>query len=266
MDEKISSSASVAPDHNTKSEENLKEPQILPQNSEIHRFKSLIFSNHLSRNRDGQRREADAADHGSEIHVEEPPAAGAEVREGGEGGETEGEEGDREGQHGRRPDLRRELHPQAQRADELPPPLLPPRRRRRAPRHAGEDDLDQQVHGQHRQIARVHARHRQPAEDVRDDGPVRAPVRQHGGAGRVHGELHGRQHLALDSRGRGQQPHAAGRRRLRPRGVGRPPAGRGARRRREEQREGRRGRSHQAPRRAQGAWLGFSAGLMILRA
>lgn len=113
------------------------------------------------------------------------------MREGGEVGEIEGQESDREGQHGRRPDLRRELHPQAQRADELPPPLLAPRRRRRPPRHPGEDDRDQQVHGEHRQIARIDARHREPAEDVGDHGPVREAVRKHGGSGRVYGEFHG---------------------------------------------------------------------------
>lgn len=36
--------------------------------------------------------------------------------------EAQGEEGHREGQRGRRPDLRRERHPQAHRAHELPPP------------------------------------------------------------------------------------------------------------------------------------------------
>lgn len=187
------------------------------------------------------------------------------MREGGEGGEIEGKEGDREGQHGWRSDLRRELHPQAQRADELSPPRLPPRRRRRPPRHAGQDDRHQQVHGQHRQIARVHARHRKSSEDVGDDGPVRAPVRQHGGAGRIHGELHGREHLAFDSGRRGQQPHAAGGGRLRPRGVGRPAPAGGARCVGQEQREGRRGRSHQASCRAKGSRLKYELGLRVIR-
>lgn len=185
------------------------------------------------------------------------------MREGGEVGEIEGEEGDREGEHGRRTDLRRELHTQAQRADELPPPLLPPRRRRRPPRHPGQDEHHQQVDVQHRQIARVDPHHREPAEDVGDDGPVRAPVRQHGGAGRIYGELHGREHLPLHPRGRGQHAYAAGRRRLRPRGLGRPPPAGGARCRRQGQREGRRGRSLEAPRRAQEPRLKFLPGLRI---
>ena len=131
------------------------------------------------------------------------------MRERGERRETQGQESDREGQHGRSPYLRRERHPQTHRADELPPPLLTPRRRRRPPRHTGQDDHHQQVHGLHRQVSRIYSCHRQFAEDVRDDGPVREAIRQHGGSGRVYGEFHGWIDLAFDSGGRGQQFDAA---------------------------------------------------------
>lgn len=174
------------------------------------------------------------------------------MREGREIREAQGQEGDREGEHGRRSDLRRERDPQAQRADELPPPRLPPRRRRRPPRHAGEDDHHQQVHGLDRQGPRLLPRHRKPPEDVGDHGPIREAVRQHGGPGRVHGELHGREHLPLDAGGRGQQPHAAGRRRLRARGLRRAAAAGRARHPRQGGGEGGRGRPLQAPCRAQG--------------
>ncbi|KAL9323052.1 hypothetical protein ACSQ67_011105 [Phaseolus vulgaris] len=57
---------------------------------------------------------------------------------------------------------------------------------------------------------------------------------------------------SLHSRRRGQQPHAAGRRRLRSRGFRRPPSARRSRRSDQGSRQGRRGRLVSPPRRTQG--------------
>jgi hypothetical protein len=103
-----------------------------------------------------------------------------QVREG-EGAEAQGEEGDQEGQHG-----------QSTWTTSASPPASTPfspasTRRPRCKSSAGPRAI--------LQVARLGARHGQPSEDVRDHGPVRVTVRQHGGAGRVHGGLHGRIHL-----------------------------------------------------------------------
>ena len=124
------------------------------------------------------------------------------MREGGEIREVEDQESHGERQHRRGSNLRRERNPETHRADELSPPRLSPRRRRGPPRHAGEDVHDQQVHGEHREVPRVLARHRESPEDVRDYGLVREAVCEHGGPGRVHGERDGRFDLAVDA-GRG---------------------------------------------------------------
>lgn len=90
--------------------------------------------------RDGKHGEAVESDHGLEIHLKISSTPGEKMREGRESREIEGEKGHRERQHGRRQNLRRELHPQAHRTDELSPPRFSSRRRRGSSRHPGQND------------------------------------------------------------------------------------------------------------------------------